>query len=113
MRMSEKAVTERETEIISDIIETLSSLPVVESARLYGSRARGDATSKSDFDIAIAAPMATRAEWLQLLDNLEQIETLLDISCVRLEETSGEFRERIINEGKVIYERREDPAKPD
>lgn len=103
----------REAEILSDIIETVSSFPAVDSVRLYGSRTRGDATSKSDFDIAIAAPTADRAEWLQLLDSLEQVETLLDIQAVRLEDTSGEFRERIINEGKVIYERREDPAKPE
>jgi predicted nucleotidyltransferase len=103
----------REAEIITDIIDTLSRFAAVDSVRLYGSRARGDASSKSDFDIAIAAPTANRAEWLQLLDSLEQIETLLDIQAVRLEETSGEFRERIVNEGKVLYERRENPTKPE
>jgi predicted nucleotidyltransferase len=90
----------REAEIITDIAELLSRFSFVESVRLYGSRARGDAGEKSDFDIAIAAPAADRAEWSQILDGLEQVETLLDINAVRLEDASGAFREKIMEEGR-------------
>jgi predicted nucleotidyltransferase len=102
----------RQAEIITDITERLSRIAAVESVRLYGSRARGDAQEKSDFDIAIAAPNADRAQWQEILDSLDTIETLLDINAVRLEEAGGDFRERILNEGKLLYERREDPTKP-
>lgn len=102
----------RQAEIIADITERLSRIAAVESVRLYGSRARGDAQEKSDFDIAIAAPNADRAQWQEILDSLDTIETLLDINAVRLEEAGGDFRERILNEGKLLYERREDPTKP-
>jgi predicted nucleotidyltransferase len=101
-----KASVTRETEIITDIVDRLSHFPAVESVRLYGSRARGDADEKSDFDIAIAAPNADRAQWQAILDSIDAVETLLEINAVRLEETGGEFRERIVNEGKVLYERR-------
>jgi hypothetical protein len=56
--------------------------------------------------IAIAAPNADRAQCQAILDSIDAVETLLDINAVRLEETGGEFRERILNEGKVLYERR-------
>lgn len=103
----------RQAEIIADIIDRLSHMAAVESVRIYGSRARGDADERSDFDVAIAAPNADRAQWQEILDSLDTIETLLDINAVRLEEASGEFKERILNEGKLLYERREDPTKPD
>lgn len=102
-----------QAEIIADITARLSQITVVESVRLYGSRARGDADERSDFDVAIAAPNADRAQWQEILDSLDAIETLLDINAVRLEEAGGEFRERILNEGKLLYERREDSTKPD
>jgi predicted nucleotidyltransferase len=108
-----KTLVTRETEIITDIVDRLSRCPAIDSIRLYGSRARGDADEKSDFDIAIAAPNADRAQWQAILDSIEAVETLLEINAVRLEETGGEFRERIVNEGKVLYERRKNTTKPD
>ena len=103
----------RQTEIITDLVDHLSRFPVIESVRLYGSRARGDADEKSDFDIAIAAPNADRAQWQAILDSIDAVETLLDINIVRLEETGGDFRERVVKEGKVLYERRKNTTKSD
>ena len=103
----------RQTEIITDLVDHLSRFPAIESVRLYGSRARGDADEKSDFDIAIAAPNADRAQWQAILDSIDAVETLLDINIVRLEETGGDFRERVVKEGKVLYERRKNTTKSD
>ncbi|MDX1655779.1 MAG: nucleotidyltransferase domain-containing protein [Candidatus Competibacteraceae bacterium] len=86
-------------------LDRLADDPAVERIVLYGSRARGDHESRSDVDLAIAAPKADDRHWLQLVFDLEEADTLLAINPVRLEEVSADFRERILREGRVLYER--------
>jgi predicted nucleotidyltransferase len=46
--------------------------PAVREVRVFGSRATGTAHRASDLDLAISAPDATAAEWLDLCDALEK-----------------------------------------
>lgn len=85
----------------------LSARPCVRRAILFGSRARGDARERSDVDLAIEAPGATVKEWMEIVEGLEGIETLLPMEAVRLEEAPEGLVERIEAQGRVIYERRE------
>lgn len=73
---------------------------------VFGSRARGDHRSNSDFDIAFKGVIHDEG-WARLLTTLhESAETLLDFDLVRYEELTPEFRHNIDKEGIVIYERR-------
>jgi predicted nucleotidyltransferase len=70
---------------------------------LFGSRARGDAGDRSDFDIAIEAGEPTCLSELRSLVE-ENPETLLAVDLVDLYEVSEDFRSRILNEGRDISE---------
>lgn len=44
-------------------------------------------------------------DWLRLADLAEDADTLLPIDLVRLEEVPEALRERILAEGRTLYER--------
>lgn len=92
-------------ELNKQLIGTVSAMPEVHRVILFGSRARGDADEYSDIDLAIEAPQATQKQWLQLLLLLDDLDTLLSIDVIRLEDAPTLLRERVMEEGKVLYER--------
>lgn len=83
----------------------LQKLKFVEKIILYGSRARQDAQERSDIDIAISCPNATENDWQQIVDIIENADTLLKIDCVWLEKLYSEnpLKQAIMKEGIVIY----------
>jgi predicted nucleotidyltransferase len=85
------------------LIHQLAARPEVRSIRLFGSRALGDAGPRSDVDLAIEAPDASRRQWIDITLMVEDAETLLSIDLVRLEEASPALRERILSEGVILY----------
>lgn len=93
--------------VLPALRDAIASFPEVERVLLFGSRAKGDAGPRSDIDIAVSCPTADARTWLDICRLAEDAETLLKIDFVRLEEASPEFRQRIVNEGKVLYERRQ------
>jgi uncharacterized protein len=90
---------------VMGLIHSLADLPEVRSIRLFGSRAIGDAGPRSDIDLAVEAPDATRRQWIDITLMVEDAETLLRIDLVRLEEASPALRARILQEGVVLYDR--------
>ena len=94
-----KALTER--------VARIAQVQEVERIILFGSRARGDAQSRSDIDLAISAPTMTRRRWLEIVDLMEEAESLLSIDLVRLDEAGEGLQAQIRKEGKVLYERSE------
>lgn len=82
-------------------IQTLKNLPFVQKVILYGSRARGTAAERSDIDLAIVCPDATIEQWHEVLNIVDNADTLLPIDCVRFDtlKDSDEFKKRIIKDG--------------
>lgn len=95
----------RHRAVIAALVDTIAAIPAVKRVLLFGSRARGDADERSDFDIAIDAPRLSRTEWVDILHAAEDAETLLAIQVVDLRETDRKFRSRVESEGIVLYER--------
>jgi uncharacterized protein len=89
-------------------IDRLKALSFVEAIFLYGSRARGDHSPRSDIDLAILCPSASRKDWLKVLEIIEESDTLLQIDCVRLDELKDgdHLRGRILRQGRKLYQER-------
>jgi len=89
-----------------NFINKLKELPFVEAIYLYGSRARGDNSQKADIDLAILCPNADSFEWYNIMDIIENADTLLEIDCLRLDEQKDKKMLENINRDKVIiYEK--------
>ncbi|MCX7123563.1 MAG: nucleotidyltransferase domain-containing protein [Gammaproteobacteria bacterium] len=72
---------------------------------LFGSRARGDASERSDIDLAIDCPHASAMEWQKLLDIIEDADSLLKVDCIRYDRLSpeNELKQQIDQEGVELY----------
>lgn len=76
-------------------------------AVLFGSRARGDSTQKSDYDIAFILPGMTDDTKNKILNELEDIDTLYKIDAVFLESIDGddELTKNIRKDGIVLMDK--------
>ena len=78
--------------------------PAVREVRVFGSRATGTASRASDLDLAISAPDATTAEWLDLCDTLENAPLIYELDLVRSEHLTNErLKEKIARDGVTVY----------
>lgn len=91
--------------IINQLTSDIAKREYVEQIILFGSRARKDAEDRSDIDLAIWCPKASRKDWIDIVSIVNAARTLHQIDIVRLDEASQEFRERVLQEGKILYER--------
>lgn len=84
-------------------IDKLKALPFIEAVYLFGSRARGDNQRRSDIDLAVKMQSGTdSAQWQEVLDIVDEADTLLEIDCVDLDKADEKFRDRILQEGKLL-----------
>lgn len=88
-------------------LQEIAALDVVDAIYLFGSRARGDNRERSDIDIAVFCPRATKKDWLSILNIVENADTLLMIDCIRLDEelTTSQLYQQIEKDKQLIYER--------
>lgn len=91
-------------------LDQLKTFPFIDKIILFGSRARGDHSEKSDIDLAVACPKASELDWLKIMRHIENADTLLKIDCVRLDilPIDSELKKNILAEGVVIYEKDSD-----
>lgn len=87
-------------------ISQLKQLPFIDKIYLFGSRARGDNSDRSDIDLAIDCPNANHTNWVTVMDILDDADTLLKIDCVRFNEADAALKKNILREGIVIYDRK-------
>jgi predicted nucleotidyltransferase len=91
--------------VVDFLIREARSLRAIEKLLLFGSRARGDAQERSDYDIAVFAPTMTHAVWAEWKDKLTSTApTLLALDFVLVTpDLSESLRENIDKEGRVLY----------
>lgn len=96
------------SQVVKFIQAAASQEKAIEKVILFGSRARGDAWERSDYDIAVVAPLIPTSEWSRWALNLtDNVPTLCGIDLLLItSETSPELLERIRKEGVEIYVRK-------
>lgn len=92
-----------EKRIVDEIVKISSNHKNINKVILFGSRARGDNSPKSDIDLAIYAD-GNIAEFIE--DVEINTRTLLEFDFSDMNEVSDEFFiEQVKKEGIVIYEK--------
>ncbi len=70
---------------------------------LFGSRARGDAREKSDFDLAFEAN-TTSIDWLNFCNKWDnEKESLHSFDLIWLNSVDKAFRDKILSEGVLLH----------
>lgn len=90
-------------DVIKQIKNICANYSDITKAVLFGSRARGDNTDRSDFDIAI---YVNSNKYHNVLNDIDEINTLLKIDVTIITPTTkldDLFLDNIKNEGVVIY----------
>lgn len=87
--------------------QQLKALPFVTKIILYGSRARGDNSARSDIDLAIETLNLDRSLWAEVWQIVESADTLLKIDCVHLNLAAARKNDplcaAILRDGKILY----------
>lgn len=86
-------------------LDRVRAVAAVRRIILYGSRAVGDEDERSDIDIAISAPDLDGRSFTRLRDAVDNARTLYKISLAQLEDMPAPLRNRVLAQGRVIYER--------
>ncbi|GLX81288.1 nucleotidyltransferase domain-containing protein [Thalassotalea eurytherma] len=96
------------TEQLRQICGVLKNHSSVESAVLYGSRAKGTYRLGSDIDITLKGRNITHKEFLHILNELDELflPYCFDVSILSLIE-NDDVIEHINRVGKTIYQRNE------
>jgi len=90
---------------VLDEIKKIAMKYKVQKAILFGSRARKDQSSVSDYDIAIIAESLSSFDKASFYADVEEIETLKKIDIVFINNsTNDELMKNIMKDGVVIYE---------
>jgi predicted nucleotidyltransferase len=94
-------------DFVQEVVDAAVARLAPERVILFGSRARGDAEATSDYDLAIDAPGLAEPQWARfVLDAKDGFGALLELDLVRLDQADHRLRERIENEGQLLYVRR-------
>ena len=99
-------MSQREEEILQDSIEILVRELNPGLIYLFGSRAKGEARTGSDFDFAVDCPPPDRTKVRRAKDMLDAIAGLYSIDIVFLPEVDPGFKEIILDTVKIIYEKK-------
>ena len=97
----ERQIVEEIKKVLNRAGDGLKGYSVV----LFGSRADGTATERSDFDVGIIGPRRLPLGTFYMIDDLlDAIDTLYRIDLVDLHEATGGFRQEALNRTEVLYE---------
>ena len=92
---------------IAYVLSQVGQCPGVKRVILFGSRANATFHARSDYDLAIEwDPSFSDSVWAILCEKLrEDNPSLNPLDIVRLDQAGLDFKQRILDQGKVIYDK--------
>ena len=92
-----------------ELIQILDSVPEIEEAFIYGSRARGDYDNASDIDISLNGENLTKRSLRMLNDKLydSHIPYFFD-THIFADIRNPKFKANVLRDGRLLYKRRND-----
>jgi predicted nucleotidyltransferase len=94
---------------IQELLSVLVKFPSLESAVIYGSRARGNYRKGSDIDIALFGKDITFGELSRLDWELDDLLLPYKLDLLLFHELENEeLRDHILQDGKLLYQRATD-----
>ena len=96
----------REKEIIHNLILLLKSELNPEKILLFGSRAKSNKTSNSDFDIAVTGNKINFRDLRELEEKIDEIAGLYSVDLIFLDLVEENFKNIILKTGKILYGRK-------
>ena len=98
----------REKEIINNLVLLLKNELNPEKILLFGSRAKSNKTSNSDFDIAVTGNRINFRDLRELEEKIDEIAGLYSADLIFLDLVDEKFKNIILKTGKILYERKSD-----
>jgi len=103
-RMSPKPLTTNE-ELIKEAIKVIRKYLPNARIIVFGSRARGNFRKNSDLDLAIDWKKPIPSHLMeQIREELDELPTLVSFDLVDLNAVSEEFKEHILNTGRIVFD---------
>lgn len=92
-------------EVVNNIVDILKKYEEVESAKIFGSRARGDYRKASDIDIALLGDQLTNTINTKIFYDIDDLYLpyMIDLINFNTLQTDDKLRENILREGVDIY----------
>ena len=101
-----KFATERENEILREVVKILKTELKPSRIILFGSRAKGKSRKSSDFDLAVDRKRPSFNLERKIEERIEAMSGLYGVDVVYLNSVDKDFREIVLETGKVVYEKR-------
>jgi predicted nucleotidyltransferase len=92
-------------EMINNVLKGFSTNLVGYKVILFGSRAKGGARDRSDFDLAVTGKNALPVKlFYDIKERLNDLPTLHEIEFIDLNKVSEKFRKEVLKNHKILYE---------
>lgn len=89
---------------INRVLDLAKSYLAPSAIILFGSRARGDGSVMSDYDLAFVFDKKLHNSWLRFVATVEDEPICLyPIDLINWNEASADFRKQILKEGMFLY----------
>lgn len=101
----EKKLLQRESEILTGIIDILKQYLNPYKIILFGSRASRSYSRNADFDIAVDKERVDLRLQRKIKERIDKVSGLYKVDIVFFNSVDQKFKDIIIKTGRIIYER--------